>query len=91
MRPDALQIVFDKIPQYAVGKYLLTVGKQYQAKAKNLEMGLYSLEDDAGTAFNVTTYGQGYTNGGYWHICQSEGCEVNSCDPDNYEQSEFAS
>lgn len=89
MRPDAIQVVFDKFPKYAVGKYRLTVGKQYQAKAKNLELGLYSLFDDAGTALNLTTFGQGYNNNGHWHICQGEGCEFNSCDPYDYGQGDF--
>lgn len=86
MAPDTLQIVFDKFPQSARGKYQLTVGKQYQAQVMNSDLRLYSITDDAGTALNVSTYGQGYTNGGYWHICQGEGCEFNTCDPHEYEE-----
>ncbi|WP_020190749.1 hypothetical protein [Pseudomonas putida] len=74
MRPEELEIVFDKYPPSAVGKYLLTVGKPYTALRQNEALGLYSLVDDAGVAFNVSTYGAGYTNGGYWHIVGQAGC-----------------
>ncbi len=69
MRPDELKIVFDKQPPSAVRmNYRLTVGKPYTATKINDPLGLYSLVDDAGTTFNVSTYGAGYTNGGYWHV-----------------------
>ncbi len=86
MAPDSLQIVFDRFPQSARGKYQLTVGKQYQAQVKNPDLRLYSLVDDAGTAFNVSTFGQGYDNRGNWHICKGEGCEYNTCDTYEYEE-----
>lgn len=76
-RPDELKIVFDKFPRSAVGKYQLTVGATYKAVKNDAAVGLYSLVDDAGVAFNVSTYGQGYTNGGYWHICNQPSCDEN--------------
>lgn len=68
MRANEIQIVFDKYPPSAVGKYQLTVGKEYDAKKTDDALGLYSLTDDAGVGFNVSTYGATYTNGGYWHV-----------------------
>lgn len=73
MRPEELEIVFDKYPPSAVGKYHLTVGKLYTALRKDEALGLYSLVDDAGVAFNVSMYGAGYTNGGYWHVVGQTG------------------
>ena len=86
MVPDSLHIVFDKFPRSALGKYQLTVGKQYQAQVINTDLRLYSLVDDAGTSFNISTYGRTYTNGGNWHVCQGEGCEFNTCDTYDYQE-----
>jgi hypothetical protein len=77
MRPDVLTIVFDKYPPYAVGKYQLTVGVPYTAVKKDDALGLYSLVDDAGVNFNVSTFGATYTNGGFWHICGPTECCTN--------------
>jgi hypothetical protein len=74
MRPDELKIVFDKYPPSAVGKYRLTVGAPYKALKLDDALGLYELTDDAGVKFNVSTYGAGYTNGGYWHAIDQTGC-----------------
>lgn len=73
MRPDELKIVFDKHPPSAVGKYRLTLDKPYTALKIDDALGLYSLEDDVGVQFNVSTYGAGYTNGGCWHV-EEAGC-----------------
>lgn len=77
MRLSELTIVFDKFPPSAVGKYQLTVGASYKAVKNDAAVGLYSLTDDAGVSFNVSTYGQGYTNGGCWHICDQPCCDEN--------------
>lgn len=70
MRAENLKIVFDKYPPSAVGKYQLTLNQSYPAKLINSELGLYQLVDDVGTTFNVSTYGAGYSNGGYWHTVE---------------------
>lgn len=88
MAPDTLMIVFDKFPRSARGKYQLTVGKQYLAQVKNPDLRLYSIADDAGTALNISTFGQGYTNNGNWHVCKGEGCEFNTCDTYDYDNRE---
>jgi hypothetical protein len=75
MRPDEITIVFDKYPPSAVGKYQLTVGAPYKALKKDDALGLYSLIDNAGVGFNVSTFGAGYTNGGNWHICDRPICD----------------
>jgi hypothetical protein len=77
MRPDELKIVFDKYPPSAVGKYRLTVGEPYTALKINDDLKLYSLVDDAGVKFNVSTFGATYTNGGYWHIVGQTDCWAN--------------
>ena len=68
MRQEEIQVVFDKYPPSAVGKYQLTLGQPYTARLKDKAIALYSLEDNAGVTFNVSTFGATYTNGGYWHI-----------------------
>ncbi len=79
MRPENILVVFDKPPRYAVGKYQLTIGKKYEAKAQNLDLGLYSIVDDAGVRLNVTTVSMSP----FWHICKPEGCQRNSCEPED--------
>ena len=69
MRADSIEIVFDRMPPSSkrLG-YKLTTGVPYPATLTNRELGLYSLTDDNGTPFNVSSWGAGYINGGYWHI-----------------------
>jgi len=73
MRLDNILIVFDRMPPSAkrLG-YKLTLGKPYPATITNQELGLYTLVDDVGVKFNVSTYGATYTNGGYWHTIKIE-------------------
>lgn len=68
MRPTELQIVFDKYPPSAKGKYQLTVGTPYTATLKDDALALYTIQDDAGASLNVSLYGRSYENGGCWHI-----------------------
>lgn len=73
MLPDTIHIVFDIQPKGTplTPKYKLTVGVEYEANVINRTLGLYQLHDDNGTAFNVSTWGRSYTNGGNWHIKES--------------------
>jgi hypothetical protein len=82
MPPETLQIVFDRFPPSARGKYQLTLAMKYEAQLKDARIGLYSIKDDAGTPLNISVYGQGYGNNGNWHICKGEGCEFNTCEPE---------
>lgn len=59
MRPDELEIVFDRQPPSAAGKYRLSLGQPYRAEKIDDELGLYALEDDDGVRFNVSTFGEG--------------------------------
>jgi hypothetical protein len=68
IRPDNINIVFDKYPPSAIGKYQLTLDKPYMAKKENNDLGLYSLVDNNGVVFNVSTFGAGHSNNEYWHI-----------------------
>jgi hypothetical protein len=68
MRPDEIKIVFDKFPPSAVGKYRLTLAKEYTALKLDDALGLYGLVDDADVKFNVSLFGATYTNGGNWHV-----------------------
>lgn len=89
MAADTLQIVFDRFPPSARGKYQLTLAKKYEAQVTNPDLRLYAIKDDAGTCLNISTFGQGYSNGGNWHICQGDGCEYNSCDTYEYEERDY--
>ena len=69
MLADSIEIVFDTVPQSAKRLNIaITTGIQYPANVARREVGLYSLVDDKGREFNVSTYGRSYTNGGNWHI-----------------------
>ena len=94
-RPDAalvegnrcqpvIHVVFDRHPPYAKGRYALTVGKPYRCVLVDDDKALYATHDDAGIAFRIATYGQGYSNGGYWHIEPCNHGEPGGCDaPEN--------
>lgn len=73
LRLAEIEIVFDKYPPSAKGKYQLTLATPYKAVLINADIGLYSLVDDAGVQFNVSTFGRTYTNGGNWHIVGQTG------------------
>jgi len=67
-RPPVIRVVFDRFPPYARGRYAITVGKSYRCELVDENTALYETTDDAGASFRLATYGQGYSNGGWWHI-----------------------
>jgi hypothetical protein len=69
MLGDSIEIVFDRHPPSASRLNIaIATGKPYAATIANRELGLYSLVDDNGRQFNVSTWGRTHTNNGYWHI-----------------------
>lgn len=68
MRQQTVNIIFDKHPPSAKGKYVLTTGVPYKAERIDESKALYTLTDDVGTEFNVSLYGSSYFNNGYWHL-----------------------
>ena len=68
-RGDNIEIVFDRQPPSTNKLGLnLSTGVPYPATRVNHDLGLYLLHDNDKKPFNVSTFGAGYHNNGWWHI-----------------------